>query len=207
MGQVINVFIADDHAVIRKGLQLFIEQDEGLKLTGEAADGEELLMKLKRTPVDVLLLDIDMPKGNGIAMIKTIHQKFPGIKIVILSMHPEEIYGPTARKLGVVGYLSKGLDPVEIFRAVKRIYGGETFFNPDLYKKSKKGRVLSIKLSKRESEVLSLISSGMTNKDISEHLDISDKTVSTYKLRLMKKLGARNVVDLVQYYQRFKEGK
>lgn len=199
---MINTFLADDHAVIRKGLQLFISNDQELSLVGEAVDGEDLFNKLPSSDVDVLLLDIDMPKTNGITALRTLAEDYPHVKVLILSMHPEEIYGLTARKLGAKGYLSKDSNPAEIIAAIKEVYAGQEKFNEEIYKKNKKGAISTVKLSKRESEVLKLISSGKSNKEISQDLEISDKTVSTYKLRLLKKLGAKNVVDLINFGQK-----
>lgn len=196
---MIHVAIADDHAVIRRGIQLFISQEAEMTLVLEATDGEDLMDKLRLKRVDVLLLDIDMPKMNGVTAIQNILDRHRNIKIIILSMHPEEIYGVMARKLGASGYVSKDEDPSEVIRAIKKVIRGQEHFAEELYRKNKNGEIASIKLSKRESEVLKLLGNGMNNKDISNTLDISEKTVSTYKVRLMAKLGAKSVVDLVQF--------
>lgn len=196
---MIRVAIADDHAVIRKGLQLFINNDEELQLVAEAAGGEELMQLLKTVPVDVLLLDIDMPKVNGLAILRELEVAYPRLKTAILSMHAEDIYGVNAQRMGAKGYLSKDLEPVQIVAAIKEIAAGKTVFNESLYKVNRHGFVPAVKMSKRETQVLKLLVSGKSNKEISEELEISDKTVSTYKLRLMRKLNAKNVVDLVKY--------
>jgi DNA-binding NarL/FixJ family response regulator len=198
---MINVIIADDHAIIRKGLDLFLKFDDEVNLIAEAADGDELLDKLGRIDVDVVLLDIDMPKMNGITVMRKMQEEYPEKHILILSMHPEEIYGPTVRKLGAQGYVAKDSDPKLVLTAIKAIAGDETFFNEELYtvKTPMRQKERKIKLSNRESEVLKLLSIGKSNKDISEELGISDKTVSTYKQRLLNKLQAKNVVDLINF--------
>ena len=196
---MIRVAIADDHAVIRKGLQLFMNEEENLSLVGEAVDGEQLIELLKTTPVDVLVLDIDMPKVNGLSILKDLELAHPRLKSIILSMHPEKIYGINARRMGAKGYVSKESDPSQIIEAIKTVANGETVFTEELYKFNRHGFVPAVKMSKRESQVLKLLVSGRSNKDISEELEISDKTVSTYKLRLMRKLKAKNIVDLVRY--------
>ena len=196
---MIRVAIADDHAVIRKGLQLFISEQENIHLVGEAADGEQLLELLKTLPVDVLLLDIDMPKINGLELLRSLEKSHPKLRTIILTMHPEKIYGINARRMGAKAYLSKEKDPSEIIDAIKAVADGKTFFKEDLYKFNRHGFVPAVKMSKREAQVLKLLVSGRSNKDISEELEISDKTVSTYKLRLMRKLNAKNIVDLVRY--------
>lgn len=196
---MIRVAIADDHAVIRKGLQLFIGEDNGVELVGEAADGEELQKLLKKMPVDVLVLDIDMPKINGLTLLRDFENLYPRMRSLILSMHPENVYGINARRMGAKGYLSKDTEPEEIVEAIKKVAKGETVFNEELYKFNRHGFVPAVKMSKREAQVLKLLVSGRSNKEISEELEISDKTVSTYKLRLMRKLKAKSVVDLVHY--------
>lgn len=198
---MINIIIADDHAIVRKGLDLFLKFEDEVRLVGEANDGEELLKLLSKLKAEVILLDIDMPKMNGITALRALQEDFPDVRIVIMSMHPEEIYGPTVRKLGAQGYISKDADPKEVVNAIRVVAGGDLYFREDLYtvKTPQREKQRKIKLSSRESEVLKLLSIGKSNKDISEELGISDKTVSTYKQRLLNKLQARNVVDLINF--------
>lgn len=199
---MIHIGIADDHAVIRRGIQLFVSQEPEMTLAMEAADGEDLNTKLTEKHIDILLLDIDMPRMNGITAIREIRENHPEVKVIILSMHPEEIYGTTARKMGASGYVSKDVDPSDVIKAIRLVMRGDEYFNENLYRKNRKGELNAVKLSKRESEVLKLLSNGLTNKEISNQLDISEKTVSTYKIRLMNKLGAKSVVDLINFGQR-----
>jgi DNA-binding NarL/FixJ family response regulator len=198
---MIKVGIADDHAVIRKGLQLFINEDKNLSLVTEASDGEELMRVLKERPIDILLLDIDMPKMNGLAILRELETSYPKLKTIILSMHAEDIYGINARRMGARGYVSKDSDPNVIISAIKAVAEGKQVFREELYRFNRHGFVPAIKMSKRETQVLKLLVGGHSNKQISEELGISDKTVSTYKLRLMRKLNAKSVVDLVKYVQ------
>jgi DNA-binding NarL/FixJ family response regulator len=196
---MIRVAIADDHAVIRKALQLFVKNDNDIKIVGEAENGKELLTLLKDTEVDVLLLDIDMPNVNGLAVLRDLEGSYPRLKTLIFSMHPESIYGVNSRRMGAKGYLSKNVDPKDIIQAIKAVNDGETVFNDELYKFNRHGFVPQVRMSKRESQVMKMLVAGMSNKAIAEELNISDKTVSTYKLRLMRKLKAKSVVDLVHY--------
>ena len=198
---MINIIIADDHVIVRKGLDLFLKFEDEVRLVGEANDGEELFKLLSKLKAEVILLDIDMPKMNGITALRALQEDFPDVRIVIMSMHPEEIYGPTVRKLGAQGYISKDADPKEVVNAIRVVAGGDLYFREDLYtvKTPQREKQRKIKLSSRESEVLKLLSIGKSNKDISEELGISDKTVSTYKQRLLNKLQARNVVDLINF--------
>ena len=202
---MINIVIADDHAIIRRGLDLFLKFDDEVKLVGEAVDGDELPALLDAVNPDILLLDIDMPKMNGITVLRSLADDFPDLKIIILSMHPENLYGPTVRKIGALGYINKEADPREVIKAIKSVYQGELHFDESIHKIiiEEKIRARKIKLSTRESEVLQLLSIGKSNKDISEELGISDKTVSTYKQRLLNKLQARNLVDLINYAKNY----
>ncbi len=194
---MIKLLLADDHAVVRKGLQLFIGYEDNLQLVAEAADGEELIEMIKEHEADILLLDLDMPKMNGITALRKIKEVAPDLKIIILTMHPQDIYGKTAMQMGASGYLIKDEEPKKLIQAINRVYEGEQVFSEDILTSKKKNK--PIKLSQREIEVLKLLSTGKSNKEISEELEISDKTVSTYKLRLLNKIGAKSVVDLINF--------
>lgn len=200
---MIRILLADDHAVVRKGLQLFIGYEDNLTLVGEAADGEDLMALIEKTEADVLLLDLDMPKMNGITALRKIKEMAPDLKIIILTMHPEDIYGKTAMQMGASGYIIKDDEPKKLIRAINRVHAGEKVFSEELMTAKKRDK--PIKLSQREVEVLKLLSTGKSNKDISEELEISDKTVSTYKLRLLNKIGAKSVVDLINFSKNLPE--
>ncbi len=198
---MIRILLADDHAVVRKGLQLFIGYEDNLTLVGEASDGEDLTRLVQEHEADILLLDLDMPKMNGITAIRKIRELAPDLKIIILTMHPEDIYGKTAMQMGASGYIIKDDEPKKLIRAINQVHAGEKVFSDELMSARKRDK--PIKLSQREIEVLKLLSSGKSNKDISEELEISDKTVSTYKLRLLNKIGAKSVVDLINFSKNY----
>ncbi len=200
---MIRLILADDHAVVRKGLQLFIGYEDNLKLVGEASDGEELLQVIQDQEADILLLDLDMPKMNGITAIRKIKELAPDLKIIILSMHPEDLYGKTAYQMGAYGYMIKDEEPKKLIVAINKVAAGEKVFSDSVLNAKKRDK--AIRLSQREIEVLKLLSTGKSNKDISEELEISDKTVSTYKLRLLNKIGAKSVVDLVNFSTAYPE--
>ena len=200
---MIKVIIADDHAILTKGIKMFVEHTDDIQVIGEAKDGEEVLEMVKTEKPNVILMDIDMPKMNGISALRQIDLKYSSVKVVMLSMHPEEIYGNTSRKLGAVGYVSKSSDPSKFIEAIRTVHSGELYFDESNHSPKTNKLSNQRKLSKRESEVLQLISSGKSNKDIAEELSISDKTVSTYKVRLMTKLGAKSVVDLVNFSKNY----
>lgn len=200
---MIRVILADDHAVVRKGLQLIIDHEPGFELVGEAANGEGLLRLIRKQPADVLLLDLDMPRGNGLSAIKQIKKVAPELKVIVLSMHPQQLYGKTARQLGASGYVSKGSEPKVLLESMQRVHRGEEVFDDSIKEKSPSKK--PIKLSKREMQVLKLLSNGKSNKDISAELSISDKTVSTYKFRLLNKIGGKSVVDLINFSKNYPE--
>lgn len=200
---MIRVILADDHAVVRKGLQLIIDHEPGFELVGEAANGEGLMRLIRKQPADVLLLDLDMPRGNGLSAIKQIKKAAPDLKVIVLSMHPQQLYGKTARQLGASGYVSKNSEPKVLIESMQKVHGGEEVFDDLTREKSVSQK--PIKLSKREMQVLKLLSNGKSNKDISQELDISDKTVSTYKFRLLNKIGGKTVVDLINFSKNYPE--
>jgi DNA-binding NarL/FixJ family response regulator len=198
---MIRVAIADDHAVIRKGLELFFKADADVKLVGEAENVDGLMKLLSKKEVDVLLLDIDMPGVNGLTALKSIVLEYPELKVIMLSMHPENIYGLSAKKYGARGYINKDENPMRIVAAVKEVYAGAEAFSDAVRgpASNRTASYLPVRLSQREVEVLKLLSQGKSNKDISEELEINEKTVSTYKQRLMTKTKAKTVVDLIHF--------
>ncbi|MDZ7847817.1 MAG: response regulator transcription factor [Owenweeksia sp.] len=201
---MIRILLADDHAVVRKGLQLFIGYEKNLEVVGEAANGEELLELVKNVSADLLLLDLDMPKVNGLSVLRKIKARAPHLKVIILSMHPEDIYGHTAYQMGASGYVIKDEEPSVLIEVINKVQAGERAFSEEILN-AKKRKDKPIKLSQREIEVLKLLSSGKSNKEISEELGISDKTVSTYKLRLLQKIGGKSVVDLINFSKNYPE--
>ncbi|MFN3952553.1 MAG: response regulator [Thermaurantimonas sp.] len=203
-----KIIICDDHIMFRKGMILYLNRDKEVEVVGEASDGEELLRLLPDVDVDIIFLDIEMPVKNGMAALRDIRKIKPDVKVLMVTMHPEELYGLAARKLGANGYITKSTEPRMILKAVRRIMAGQEYFNRDILARARSkapGRPV-VKLSKRESEVLSLLASGKSNKEVAEELMISDKTVSTYKLRLLKKLKAKSLVDLVNFAKYYIRG-
>ncbi len=200
---MIRIILADDHTVVRKGLELFIGYEDNMRVLAEATNGEELLEVIKEYKADVLLLDIDMPKTNGITSIRKVREIAPELKIIILSMHPESIYGKTAMQMGANGYVTKTGEPKKLIKAINDVYEGRSIFSEEVIEDTHKDK--PIKFSKREIEVLKLLSSGKSNKEVSEELGISDKTVSTYKLRLLNKIGGKTVVDLLNFASNYPE--
>lgn len=200
---MIRILLADDHALVRKGLQLIISYEDDLSLVGEVGNGQALIEMVKETEADLVILDLEMPKMNGLTVIPKLRNLSPHLKILVLSMHPEDLYGHTAKQLGVDGYLRKDEEPKKLVQSIRLIQQGEKIFSPALLdsKKTKK----PIKLSRREVEVLKLLNQGYSNKDVARELEISDKTVSTYKLRLLTKIGGKSLVDLINFSKNYPE--
>ncbi|MCX8149638.1 response regulator transcription factor [Thermaurantimonas aggregans] len=203
-----KVIICDDHIMFRKGMILYLNRDKEVEVVGEASNGEELLNMLPNIDADMIFLDIEMPVKNGMAALRDIKKIKPNIKVLMVTMYPEELYGLAARKLGADGYITKSTEPRMILKAVRKIMAGQEYFDRDILARARAkapGRPV-VKLSKRESEVLSLLAAGKSNKEVADELNISDKTVSTYKLRLLKKLKAKSLVDLVNFAKYYVQG-
>ena len=201
---MIRIFIADDHAVIRQGLKLIFSQEPGFSVTGESSDGKDTINQLETTLADILLLDLDMPHMNGISVIKELKSKHTNMKILVLTMHPEEVYGINTLRFGAHGFVSKNADSDTLIDAIKKVHSEDVYMSNDLAQKVAMGQIvkesrISRRLSIRETQVLKLISSGKRNKEIAEELNVNEKTISTYKTRLMKKLQIDNIADLINY--------
>ncbi len=200
---MIRLLIADNHPITRKGLEVLFSLTSEIKIVGGVEDGEAILDFVRKNPVDVILMETDFPKLNGLTVLRHLKQDFPEIKTVILSAQPEEVYAINAIKAGAVGYLNKSVNVITINEAIMKVHEGGIHLSNVLTQqlafgtRTNKEGTFYKKLSTRESEVLKLLTIGRKNKEISKELDINEKTVSTYKARLMRKLKVNNLVDLV----------
>ncbi len=201
-----KVLIADHHPITRKGITSVLSDDQKYEVIGYINDGNDILKFLTKTEVDILILEIDIPNLNSITAIKSIKREFPLIKILILSCHPEEMYALSAIKYGAAGYISKTASLQRILSATNQIQKGGIYLNENLSQRlvSDGNNTHGLahkykKLSSREIEVLNLLSNGKRNKEIAFDLNINEKTVSTYKMRLLKKLEAQNVAELIKH--------
>ena len=199
-----RVLIADHHPIITEGVKCVLRNNPALQVTGYVGSGNLLFQKLEKDAPDVLIIELDLPQINGINAIRRIKQEYPEVKTLIFSAHPEEMYALSAIKAGAAGYISKHTDNETLEKAIYQVARGGIYLNRKITEKLNSGisRGKSLitkfkKLSTRETEVLNLLSSGKRNKDIAEALDINEKTVSTYKTRLLKKLKVDNVADLI----------
>ncbi|MBP1838222.1 response regulator [Formosa algae] len=200
---MIKLLVADHHPIIRKGLELLFLTSPVIKVEGGVDDGESIFDFLKSNTVDILISEIDLPKLNGITALRRLKKEYPNLKVLMFSTHPEEVYAMSSIKAGASGYISKTANILTLREAILKIDQGGIYLSNDLTHRLAFGervhRTGSFykKLSTREVEVLKLLSIGKKNKEIAKELDINEKTVSTYKARLMKKLQASNLVELL----------
>lgn len=200
---MIKLLIADNHPIIRKGLELLFTASSNIEVVGSVNDGEAILEFIKKNPVDVILMEVNFPKLNGLTVLRYLKNDFPDVKTIIFSGEPEEVYAINAIKAGACGYISKSVNIITISEAISKVYDGGIHLSNELTQqlafgtRTNKDGSFYKKLSTREAEVLKLLTIGRKNKEISKELNINEKTVSTYKARLMRKLKVTNLVDLV----------
>ncbi|MCF8199378.1 MAG: response regulator transcription factor [Sulfuritalea sp.] len=205
MADKIHVLIADDHAIVRQGLKQILSETDDLLVAGEADDGAEALNLARQQTWDVFLLDVSMPNRNGIDTLKQLKKEFPRLPVLILSMHPEEQYAVRALKAGASGYLTKQSAPELLVTAIRQVASGKKYLSPavaqqlaeaisDNTEKSPHERITD-----REYQVLVLISTGNTLTQIAEKLSLGVATVSTYRARLLEKMGLKSTAELIRY--------
>jgi len=200
---MIKLLVVDHHPIIRKGLELLFVTSSTEQVVGSLDNGEAIFDFLRRESVDIILTEIDLPKLNGITALRRLKSEYPDIKVIMFSTHPEAVYGISVIKAGASGYVCKTANIFTLKEAISKVADGGTYLSNDLtqsmafgYRSNRTGSAYK-KLSTREVEVLKLLSIGRKNKDIATELGINEKTVSTYKTRLMKKLNVSNIVDLI----------
>lgn len=207
---MIKIFIADDHVIVRRGIKQILSDESDIIISGEASNTEEIMDHLFDTEWDILILDITMPGRNGLDALIELKQRKPEMKILILSMHPEEELALTALKSGAAGYLNKSSVPGELVKAIRRIYEGGRYITTSLAEKiafsidKDPAILLHQNLSEREYQVMCLIASGNTLSEIAEILSLSVKTVSTYRTRILDKMSLHTNVELTHYAIKYK---
>lgn len=200
-----KILICEDHKIVRDGLREILQQIEGVTLIEEAKDANDALIMFKSAVFDVMLLDISLPDKNGLEVLKLVKEKWPSTNVLMLSMFPQEQYAIRALKLGASGYLTKNTASSELLMAVKIVSGGGKYisqalaeslaFNLDKDTISQKHE----NLSEREFEIMIKLANGKSLLDIGNELYISVKTVSTYRTRLMGKMGLAKNTELTKY--------
>ncbi|WP_088287541.1 response regulator transcription factor [Ideonella sp. A 288] len=206
----VRVLICDDHAIVRQGIQQMLADAADIALAGEAADGAEGVAAVRRAaaggaPIDVVLLDIAMPRRDGLDVLRQLKDEFPRLPVLILSTYPDRQYAVRSLKLGAAGYLNKSADSEQIIAAIRKVAGGGLFITPTI------AELLAASvgnagvqpphetLSHREHQVFGLLASGRSVGEIAGQLSLSSNTVSTYRARILEKTGVRNDVELALY--------
>jgi len=201
---MINVLLTDDHLLVRSGIRRLLEDSNQVKIVGEADCGEDSVKLAQELKPDVILMDVNMPGIGGVEACRRILQRNPAQKIIVLTIHNEQTFPKRMLEIGAKGYLTKECGIDEMLTAIRQVYNGGAYIAPSIAQQL----ALSLlpgnehnpidKLSRREFQVMLMISHGLTNAEISDKLCLSPKTISTYRLRLLDKLGAQNEVDLIR---------
>jgi len=204
--EIIKILVADDHPVVRRGLQTCLARQPRLKIVGEAADGDEALRKARELLPHVVLMDISMPGMNGLAVTEVLRKEAPQIKVLVLSVHNNKEYIFRVIQAGAHGYVSKEAPPEELVRAIETLHAGEPFFSEDIARAALSEFVTSggkkepfAQLTIREREVLVQIAEGKSNKEIADRLGIGVRTIETHRERIMRRLNIHSVAGLTKY--------
>jgi two-component system, NarL family, invasion response regulator UvrY len=201
----IKIAIADDHAVVRKGLIQIIEETQDMQLIDQAGNGDEILQKLSSLVVDVLLLDINMPGQTGWEVMHKVHSDYPEIKVLILSVSSEENYAKQFYKAGAVGYLTKDSAPDQLVEAIRKVAEGGVYVSAKFAESMVSGlqkdsdKALHENLSPRELQIFCMIGSGKTLTEIANELDLGVGTVGTYRSRILAKSTLKNNSQITNY--------
>jgi DNA-binding NarL/FixJ family response regulator len=204
--QIIKVLVADDHPVVRKGLQLCLARQPHIRVVGEAADGDEALHKAHELSPHVVLMDISMPGLNGLAVTEQLRKQAPEIKVLVISVHKNREAIFRVIQAGAHGYVSKEAPPEELLRAIESVHAGEAHFSEDIaraalaefIKNGGKKEPFDL-LTSREREVLVNIAEGRSNKEIADGLGIGVRTIETHRERIMRRLNIHSVAGLTKY--------
>jgi DNA-binding NarL/FixJ family response regulator len=202
---VIKVLVADDHAIVRRGLRQILSETQDIIVAGEAASGDEVLQLVREQRWSVVILDISLPRGNGLDMLAAIRRERPDLPVLILTVHPEEQYAVRCIRGGAAGFLTKESAPERLIEAVRKVGSGGRYVSPELAETL--ASVLAgqspgaphERLSDREFEVFKMLGSGKTVSQIAEDLALSVKTVSTHRARILKKMSMRTNAELTHY--------
>jgi len=203
----LRILLAEDHTLVRAGIRALLESLEGIEVVAEAADGREALRLVKAHSPDILLMDITMKEMNGLEAAARLAKERLATRVIILSMHADQVYVRQALQAGAAGYLLKGADVAELELALKAVMRGDTYLSPSI-SKDLVGDLLSgyapaanplDDLTPRQREILQLVTEGRTTKEIAVRLDLSIKTVETHRAQLMERLNIHDVAGLVKF--------
>lgn len=203
---MIKVLLADDHAIVRAGLRRLVEESGDMEVVAEASDGQEAIRLIRERQPDVAVIDLSMPRIDGLEVINRVLPEFPGLAIIVLTMHAENQYVVRAIEAGALGYITKQSAPEQLEHAIRKVARGARYLTQDAaeslalrFSKGRRGGSVLDDLSTRELQVLRRLAMGNTNREIAEAYNISIKTVDTYRFRLLKKLNLRNNAELSRF--------
>jgi DNA-binding NarL/FixJ family response regulator len=202
---MIKVILADDHSLFREGVKRILTDSTGIVVTDEARDGQDLFNKLKKSDCNVVLLDISMPGRSGLDVLKQLKSERPDLAVLVLSMHAEEEYAERMLQGGAAGYLVKQCSPDELIEAIHRVAQGKKYITSSLAEilADHLGRTADKLpheiLSDREYEVMCMIASGKSRRDVADELSLSNKTISAHRAHILEKLNLKNNVQLIHY--------
>lgn len=204
---MIRIFIADDHAIVRHGLRQLIDAQLDMRVVGEAHDGRQVLLAEGNSDWDILLLDLSLPRVNGLEVLRRLHAEHPTLRIVALSMYPEEQYAGRVLHEGAVAYISKQQPPEELLQALRKVMHGGTYVSPGLGERGRDGDAhpgidAHEKLSAREYQIFTLILQNHTPSEIAAELNLSLSTVSNHLAHVKDKLGVRTLGEIISYGHR-----
>ena len=208
MSSPLRILLADDHAVVRQGLKLLIDNQSDMGVVGEAADGTDAVSQAKSLSPDIVVMDISMPGMNGLVATRMLKQMLPNVAIVALTRHDDDTYLEELLRAGASGYVLKQSAPTDFLRAIRAVAAGGVYLDPAVTSRVADGLLsgdaaisnqAAASISERESEVLRLIAIGHSNKEVAAQLKISVKTVEVHKANAMRKLGLAGRVDIIRY--------
>ena len=200
-----RVMLADDHTLVRAGVRKVLEAEPGIEVVAEVADGDAALAALAAEPVDVLVLDLSMPGRDGFAVLREVHERWPAIRVLVLTMHSSTEYVTRAVREGAHGYLLKDSAVRELVAGIRTVTAGRAYYSPavqeqlaPLLRGDQAARSGIDLLTRREREVMRLVAQGLATKEIAARLEISARTVEAHRANLMRKLEVRSVALLTQ---------
>jgi len=205
---MINIFLTDDHEMVRQGIKALLEREADLQVISEAGNGRETLSKLAEFSPDLLVLDLMLPDMSGLDVLENAKKTMPGLLVIVLSMYDNKVYLMESLQRGADGYVIKGSSGADLLKAIRTVSSGRRYVSPPLAeylmdtvspKKLKTGSDSFVKLTSREDQVLYFTADGLSSSQIAEKLGISARTVETHRNNLMKKLGLHNKAELIRY--------
>ena len=201
---MIRVITVDDHPVVRRGLNQIIAAEQDMQVVGEAENAREAIRVIREIPCDAVVLDITLPDASGLDILSRLKSEYPTLPVLIMSIHDEEQYAVRVLKAGASGYLMKNSIPEELIQAIRKITSGGKYISPAIAERlasevASPGKSPHENLSDREFQIMCLIASGKSLKEIGEALFISGKTVSSYRTRILEKMGMSTNADLTRY--------